>query len=260
MAGRRLFFDDPLPEDLADFLRRKAFFSFGTKRLESRISPTLSSSHDCPVSFGSDPGRVDGGHLVCSERMCQAAVFHDRGPGDRSVRGVFPATYFAHVAGNEGFDFPLRPPDGNGVFIATTFGEEGSLAENWNTALGDGDLGEPVYSIGDGWVNLALDFQSSWGNVVDVIYRLPEGQFPPFVEVMYAHLGKIDVKQFQIVKSGQQIGTIGNVDGLYKAHLRWEVRDQLGLKLDRAKAITRTDGWNRASLSKRTAHAARDRR
>ena len=61
---------------------------------------------------------------------------------------------------NEGFDFPLRPPDGNGVFIATTFGEEGSLAENWNTAIGDGDLGEPVYSIGEGWVKLALDFEA----------------------------------------------------------------------------------------------------
>ena len=101
-------------------------------------------------------------------------------------------------------------------------------------------------------------FRSSWGNVVDVIYRLPEGQFPPFVEVMYAHLGRIDVKQFQIVKRGQQIGTIGNVDGLYKAHLRWEVPINWASSSDRARATIRTDRWNRASLSKRLVRAARD--
>ncbi|HEY8966468.1 MAG TPA: hypothetical protein VIM58_08500, partial [Candidatus Methylacidiphilales bacterium] len=63
------------------------------------------------------------------------------------------------------FDFPLRPPDGDGAFIARPFGAAagGHAGEDWNTAPGDGDLGEPVYAPADGWVTLALDFQSAWG-------------------------------------------------------------------------------------------------
>ena len=61
---------------------------------------------------------------------------------------------------------------------------------------------------------------------------MPQGAKPSAsIEVMYAHLNSIDVKPMQIVKRGQKIGTIGNANGLYKAHLHWEVRRIIGLGL-----------------------------
>ncbi|SDU09185.1 Peptidase family M23 [Verrucomicrobium sp. GAS474] len=131
------------------------------------------------------------------------------------------------------FDYPLRPPDGAGAAIGKTFGPAAGnhAGEDWNTAAGDGDLGEPVYSPADGWVSLALDFQSAWGKVVLIDYRLSPGLQPAAVEMMFAHLQRIDVKPQTFVKRGEQIGTVGNADGVYQAHLHWEVRNRLGLGL-----------------------------
>src|SRR5271170_7533922 len=129
------------------------------------------------------------------------------------------------------FDKPLRPPDGDGAVISFPFQEAGHLGEDWSTAKGDAALGEPVYSVADGWVSVAQDFQNAFGKVIFVCYRLPEGRWPPFVEMMYAELDSIDVKAGQFVKRGQKIGTVGNGDGTYSvasggagASLRWEVR------------------------------------
>ena len=132
------------------------------------------------------------------------------------------------------FDTPLRPPDGAGAVVSFPFQEKGNLGESWTTAKGNAALGEPVYSVADGWVSVAQDFQNAFGKVVFVCYRLPEGRWPPFVEVMYAELNSIDVQPGQFVKRGQKIGTVGDGDGTYSAtgaSLRWEVRQTVGLGL-----------------------------
>ena len=49
------------------------------------------------------------------------------------------------------------------------------LGEDWATAKGDAALGEPVYSVADGWVSVAQDFENAWGKVVFICYRLPDG-------------------------------------------------------------------------------------
>jgi murein DD-endopeptidase MepM/ murein hydrolase activator NlpD len=129
------------------------------------------------------------------------------------------------------FDTPLRPPDGAGATVTLPFGEEGHLGEDWATAKGDAALGEPVYSVADGWVSVAQDFQNAWGKVVFVCYRLPDGRWPPFVEVMYAQLNSIDVKPGQMVTRGERIGSVGTAGGTYPAHLHWEVRQTVGMGL-----------------------------
>jgi murein DD-endopeptidase MepM/ murein hydrolase activator NlpD len=132
------------------------------------------------------------------------------------------------------FDPPLRPPDGAGVMISLPFREGGHLGEDWTTAKGDAALGEPVYSVADGWVSVAQDFANAWGKVIFICYRLPEGRWPPAVEVMYAELQSIDVKPGDFVKRGQKIGTVGNGNGTYSvangfgSHLHWEVRQTVG--------------------------------
>jgi murein DD-endopeptidase MepM/ murein hydrolase activator NlpD len=127
------------------------------------------------------------------------------------------------------FDTPLRPPDGAGAVISFPFQEAGHLGEDWTTAKGDAALGEPVTSVADGWVSVAQDFENAWGKVVFICYRMPENRWPPFVEVMYAQLNSIDVHAGQFVKRGQRIGTVGNANGTYQAHLHWEVRQTVGM-------------------------------
>ena len=127
------------------------------------------------------------------------------------------------------FDTPLRPPDGAGAVVSLPFMEAGHLGEDWTTVKGDAALGEPVYSVADGWVSVAQDFENAWGKAVFICYRMPESRWPPFVEVMYAQLNSMNVKAGDFVKRGQQIGTVGNANGTYTAHLHWEVRQTVGM-------------------------------
>jgi murein DD-endopeptidase MepM/ murein hydrolase activator NlpD len=48
---------------------------------------------------------------------------------------------------------------------------------------------------------------------------------------MYAQLQTMDVKSGDFVKRGQKIGTVGNGNGTYAAHLHWEVRTMAGVGL-----------------------------
>ena len=141
------------------------------------------------------------------------------------------------------FDTPLRPPDGAGAVVSLPFLYAGQhLGEDWVTAKGDAALGEPVYSVADGWVSTAQHFDNPFGNVVLICYRLPENRWPPFVEVMYAMLNSIDVQPGDFVKRGQRIGTVGNGDGTYPAHLHWEVRQTVGFGVGPG-YNTKRDGW-----------------
>jgi murein DD-endopeptidase MepM/ murein hydrolase activator NlpD len=59
---------------------------------------------------------------------------------------------------------------------------------------------------------------------------------------MYAQLQEIDVKPGQFVKRGQKIGTVGNANGTYPAHLHWEIRQTVGLGVGPG-FDPRRDGW-----------------
>jgi murein DD-endopeptidase MepM/ murein hydrolase activator NlpD len=151
------------------------------------------------------------------------------------------------------FDPPLRPPDGAGAFVTLPFLEGGHLGEDWATAPGHAALGEPVYSVADGWVAVAQDFENAWGKVIFICYRLPEGRWPPSVEVMYAQLQSIDVKAGDFVKRGQKIGTVGDANGTYSVasgfgpHLHWEVRQTVGKGVGPG-FDTNHDGWLEPSV------------
>jgi murein DD-endopeptidase MepM/ murein hydrolase activator NlpD len=154
----------------------------------------------------------------------------------------FAANILPSLPVTDEFDTPLRPPDGTGAVVSLPFLEVGHLGEDWTTAKGDAALGEPVDSVADGWVSVAQDFENAWGKVVFICYRLPEGRWPPFVEVMYAQLQTIDVKAGDFVKRGQKMGTVGNASGTYQAHLHWEVRQTVGKGIGPG-FDTNRDGW-----------------
>ncbi|MEM6722895.1 MAG: M23 family metallopeptidase [Bacteroidota bacterium] len=89
-------------------------------------------------------------------------------------------------------------------------------------------MGDPIYSVADGRVKFAEDLQGGWGKVIRIDHYLPDpwkkeigsGQ----IESLYAHCDEMLVQPGAWVKKGQQIGTIGNVNGLYYAHLHLEMR------------------------------------
>jgi len=137
-----------------------------------------------------------------------------------------------------GFDFPVGPPNAKGYYNAQAFYENGHLGDDWNgTGGGNSDFGDPIYSIADGYVIFAQDIQAGWGKIVRIVHHLPDSLYKspysefPLVESLYAHLEEITVPLHSFVKKGQQIGTMGNADGIYYAHLHFEIRTLIGLDI-----------------------------
>lgn len=126
---------------------------------------------------------------------------------------------------SNGFDFPVGIPDAKKYYNAQPFGRNSHLGDDWNgTGGGNSDLGDPVFSIGNGWVSEATDFGSGWGNVVRVVHYLENHSELQFVESLYAHLDEIKIEKGTFIKKAQQLGTIGNANGAYWAHLHFEIR------------------------------------
>lgn len=120
----------------------------------------------------------------------------------------------------DGFDFPVGAPDAEGYYDAQPFGVNDHLGNDWNGNGGaDTDLGDPVHAVSSGVVIEATDHGGGWGNVVRIAH-------PCGVESLYAHLDTMSLIAGMTVGRGQQIGTIGDAHGRYRAHLHFELRDR----------------------------------
>ena len=103
------------------------------------------------------------------------------------------------------------------------------MGDDWNAVTGgNSDLGDPIYTIANGYVSFSEDYGGGWGNIIRIIHKLPDSTI---VESLYAHCDTILIKKGDWVKRGDQIGTIGNVDGLYLAHLHFEIRDSINMPI-----------------------------
>ncbi len=124
----------------------------------------------------------------------------------------------------------MGAPDGFGYVNAQAFGENHHLGDDWNgLGGGDSDLGDPVFAVAHGRVTSAEHRGPGWGNTVRIAHRYRDGLKDEVVESFYAHLDTMEVRPGEIVFRGQRIGTIGNADGAYFAHLHFEIRDEVGL-------------------------------
>ena len=144
----------------------------------------------------------------------------------------------ANVRLADGFDFPVGWPNAVGYHKARGFAPNGHLGDDWD---GDGggntDLGAPVYCVGNGVVVLAGNMRMGWGNVVMIrhSFREPaEGNAIRTVDTLYGHLDTFLVKPGDLIRRGQQIGTIGTGGGLYDAHLHFEVRRNINIGMFRS--------------------------
>jgi hypothetical protein len=136
----------------------------------------------------------------------------------------------------DGFQIPVGKPPGEGYYVFRGYAPNGHLGEDWNgKGGGDTDLGDPVYACADGVVVFSYDVRVGWGNVVIIrhAYRDPDGTMRQ-VDSLYAHLDRRTVRKDQIVRRGQQIGTIGTAHGRYAAHLHFEMRKNLQVGMNRS--------------------------
>jgi len=96
------------------------------------------------------------------------------------------------------------------------------LGEDHNGIGGmDTDLGDSVYAVAAGRVIYSGNAEHGWGNVIIIAHRLPDGsEFQSF----YAHLEhRFAINRTNVLR-GEEIGTVGNGDGAYPAHLHFEIR------------------------------------
>ncbi len=135
-----------------------------------------------------------------------------------------------------GFDYPVGPPDAKNYYKSRGFRPNGHLGDDWN-GMGGGntDLGDPIYCVGNGIVVLARDVRLGWGNCVIVRHAFKKDGKTLMVDTLYAHLQRVDVREGQVLKKGQRVGTMGSNRGMYMAHLHFEVRKNLNLGMDRTK-------------------------
>jgi murein DD-endopeptidase MepM/ murein hydrolase activator NlpD len=143
-------------------------------------------------------------------------------------------TGFVKIA--DGFDFPVGKPEAEGYYKARGFRPGGHVGEDWDgVGGGDTDLGDPIYSIGDGIVVFARDVHLGWGNVVIVRHAYRDGGTVKYIDSLYGHLNTMLVRRGQRITRGQQIATMGTAHGQYDAHLHFEIRKNLEIGMSRSK-------------------------
>lgn len=145
-------------------------------------------------------------------------------PKDRSIEDWMKLT-----PASDGFDYPVGPPDAKGYYNAQKFGKNLHLGDDWNgTGGGNTDLGDPVFASAKGVVVYAEDHGPGWGNIVRVLHKVPGAGERGFIETLYAHLEEIKTQLGDTLNRGQRLGSIGNADGAYYAHLHFELRTKVG--------------------------------
>ncbi len=143
----------------------------------------------------------------------------------------------------------MGTPDAQGYYKARGFRAHGHLGEDWDGVRGgDTDLGDPIYSIGDGLVVFARDCHMGWGNVIIVRHAYQEDGAIKNIDSLYGHLDSILVRRGQAVSRGEKIATMGTAHGLYDAHLHLEIRKNLEIGMSRA-ALT---GWGKYRIAMNT--------
>lgn len=108
------------------------------------------------------------------------------------------------------------------------------------------DLGDPVFAAADGVVVYSGEPSTGWGKILIVGHRLKDGKT---FQTMYAHLLKIDVALGSLVGRGQKIAAVGTANGVYPAHLHYEIRTGPGVDIGSGYAAYPLNRVNPAEFS-----------
>ncbi len=87
---------------------------------------------------------------------------------------------------SNGFDFPIGKPNARGYYNTQKFKEHNHLDDDWNgVGGGNSDLGDPIYSVANGYIREVKDYEGSWGNVMRIVHLHDDKLY----ESLYAHFG-----------------------------------------------------------------------
>ena len=125
------------------------------------------------------------------------------------------------------FIHPLGSTEGAFSYSAQGFKEANAarggahLGEDYNGIGGENtDKGDPVHAVADGLVVYTGTPSPSWGKVVILAHKLPDGQI---IQSFYAHLLSSQVRYGQLIAQGKVLGQVGDAGGTYLAHLHFEL-------------------------------------
>lgn len=139
-----------------------------------------------------------------------------------------PATEVATLPLAVSFEMPMGGEQGALVYNAQPFRVTRHLGDDLNGIGGwNSDLGDAVFAAGAGRVIYSGVPGSGWGNMIILAHRVPEpdaAQGWRVYQTIYAHLDEMKVREGEVVRRGQVIGSVGTADGRYLAHLHFEVR------------------------------------
>jgi murein DD-endopeptidase MepM/ murein hydrolase activator NlpD len=74
-------------------------------------------------------------------------------------------------------------------------------------------------------------------------FRDPASGKVKYIDTLNGHLDRMMVRTGQLIKRGQQIGTIGTNFGMYPAHLHFEIRHNIHIGLHRNVAPSTMEHW-----------------
>jgi hypothetical protein len=125
------------------------------------------------------------------------------------------------------FDLPLGSEHGALTYNAQPFRITRHLGDDLNGIGGyNSDQGDAVYAAATGRVVYVGVPGQGWGNMVIIAHRLRRADTGELdvVQSLYAHLETVRVSPDQVLERGEQLGTVGTANGLYLAHLHFEIR------------------------------------
>ena len=125
------------------------------------------------------------------------------------------------------WDAPLGSEHGALTYNAQPFRVTRHLGDDLNGIGGyNSDLGDPIFAAAAGRVVYAGVPGEGWGNMLILAHRVPNPQTGELevVQSVYAHMEKVLARFGQTLARGEQLGTVGTANGIYWAHLHFEIR------------------------------------
>lgn len=110
------------------------------------------------------------------------------------------------------------------VELTARFGEYGLWADSHTGLDFNGDTGDPIYAVAGGVVTSA-GYDGAYG--YKTVITAADG-----TEIWFAHQSDILVDEGQLVRGGEQIGTIGATGNVTGSHLHLEIRPGGGDPVD----------------------------
>ncbi len=125
------------------------------------------------------------------------------------------------------WDMPMGSELGAMTYNAQPFRITRHLGDDLNGIGGyNSDLGDAAYAAAAGRVVYVGVPGQGWGNMVIMAHRVRhlETGVLEVVQSLYAHLETVQVLPDQVLQRGEPLGTVGTANGLYLAHLHFEIR------------------------------------